>query len=245
MAGLLVSVRSAEEAIEAVRGGASVVDVKEPHRGPLGRASARTWRMVREVVPLAIPVSVALGELSEWSDALGSSFEGISYRKLGLANAGPAWRSRWAEIRRDSGGEPRWVAVAYDDWRAAGSPEPSEVLDEALLSQDCAGFLIDTWDKTRPGPINPTTRWSEWIARAHRADRFVALAGGLDREAIVRLGPLKPDLFAVRGSACSGGNRRGLVRAELVAELVRATRSVSRDGTRDGSKLDDRTRQIS
>ena len=62
--GLLVSVRSAPEARAACRGGATVIDVKEPARGPLGRADAPTWRAVRAVVPEAVPVSVALGELS-------------------------------------------------------------------------------------------------------------------------------------------------------------------------------------
>ena len=38
--GLLVSVRSAEEAITAVKAGADLIDVKEPARGPLGMAEA-------------------------------------------------------------------------------------------------------------------------------------------------------------------------------------------------------------
>ena len=36
--GLLVSVRSADEAIAALAGGADVIDVKEPNRGALGAA---------------------------------------------------------------------------------------------------------------------------------------------------------------------------------------------------------------
>ena len=63
--GLLVSVRSASEGVVAVLGGASVVDVKEPDRGPLGRADASVWRETRRVVPPAIPVSVALGEIAD------------------------------------------------------------------------------------------------------------------------------------------------------------------------------------
>ena len=38
MTRLLVSVRSAAEAEAALLGGADVIDVKEPDRGPLGRA---------------------------------------------------------------------------------------------------------------------------------------------------------------------------------------------------------------
>jgi uncharacterized protein (UPF0264 family) len=221
MAGLLVSVRSAEEARAAVEGGASVVDVKEPDRGPLGRASATTWRQVREVVPETIPVSVALGELCDWS-GLSEPLAGISFRKIGLAGGVVNWRSRWAEVRRLEGAGPRWVAVAYADWRVAGAPDPAAVLDAAIEADDCSGVLVDTWDKSSASPLDATPQWSAWVDRAQRSGRSVALAGGLDLGAIARLAPLEPDLFAVRGAACDGSDRRGFIRADRVAELARA-----------------------
>src|SRR5205807_1071510 len=66
LARLLVSVRSPDEALAAIKGGADIIDVKEPAHGPLGRADAAVWRAVREAVPPSIPVSVALGEWDEW-----------------------------------------------------------------------------------------------------------------------------------------------------------------------------------
>jgi (5-formylfuran-3-yl)methyl phosphate synthase len=225
--GLLVSVRSAEEALEAVRGGASVIDVKEPDRGPLGRATPATWRAVKAVVPPSIPVSVALGELADWT-AGPVDYEGISFRKLGLADAGIDWRARWAEVRRLEPGQTRWVAVAYADWRLAGSPDPFAVLEAAIGADDCSGILIDTWDKTKPTPLAPTVEWGDWVAQARQGGRFVALAGGLDRAEIARLSPLRPDLFAVRGAACQNRDRSGLVRADQVAGLVRAIRESRR-----------------
>ena len=223
MAGLLVSVRSAEEARAAVEGGASIVDVKEPDRGPLGRASEATWRAVIGVVPPSIPVSVALGELRDWSPCEGP-LAGIAFRKLGLAGSGADWRARWAEVRRTGGGEPRWVAVAYADWQVAQAPDPRDVLEAALEATDCSGVLVDTWDKSKPSPLGATPGWVDWVGRARSAGRFVALAGGLDLPAIARLAPLRPDLFAVRGAACDRSDRRGRVRRDRVAELVEAAR---------------------
>jgi (5-formylfuran-3-yl)methyl phosphate synthase len=226
-AGLLVSVRSAEEARAAVEGGASVVDVKEPDRGPLGRASVQTWRAVRAVVPESIPVSVALGELSMWNDrdrCTEESLEGIAYRKLGLARAGLDWRANWARVRNVEPGLARWVAVAYADWQSAGAPHPLEVLEASLLATDCSGLLVDTWDKTKPSPLEVTTFWVNWVERVRQSGRFVALAGGLDRAAIDRLSPLQPDLFAVRGASCDHSDRRKTVSRERVAELVQAIR---------------------
>ena len=228
MAGLLVSVRSAIEARAAVFGGASVVDVKEPDRGPLGRSTVETWRAVREAVPRSIPVSVALGELRDREveeEAGPSAFEGIAFRKLGLAGAGPRWVADWAAIRARGGEGPRWVAVAYADWRIAGAPDPEAVLGAALDAPDCAGVLVDTWDKSRASPVEASPTWSSWVDRAHRGGRFVAMAGGLDLAAIARLAFLRPDLFAVRGAACLGSDRRATVDAGRVAELARAVKS--------------------
>jgi uncharacterized protein (UPF0264 family) len=228
MARLLVSVRSADEARAAVAGGASVVDVKEPDRGPLGRSTVATWRAVREAVPGSIPVSVALGEIHDWEghgEVGPSALEGIAFCKLGLKGAGPRWEADWAAIRREGAGGPRWVAVAYADWRLAGAPGPDAVLGAALDAPDCAGVLVDTWDKSRESPLEASPTWSSWVDRAHRAGRFVAMAGGLDLAAIARLAPLRPDLFAVRGAACVGSDRRATVDAGRVTELVRAVRS--------------------
>lgn len=77
---LLVSVRNADEALVAVRGGADIVDVKEPSFGSLGRASLEDLRaialMLQDPPVLVgglesepIPLSIALGEVHEWSDS--------------------------------------------------------------------------------------------------------------------------------------------------------------------------------
>jgi len=239
MPGLLVSVRSADEARAAVEGGAAVVDVKEPDRGPLGRADAATWRAVRAVVPLSIPVSVALGELRD-HDGDAGDLAGIAYCKLGLAGAGAGWVGAWAEARRQGNAKvrratidrardhppgPRWVAVAYADWTLADSPGPDAVLAAALDAPDCAGVLVDTWDKSRPSPLEASPAWLDRVALVRRSGRFVALAGGLDLAAIARLAPLAPDLFAVRGAACAGSDRRARVDPARVAELARAAAS--------------------
>ncbi|HQX54039.1 MAG TPA: (5-formylfuran-3-yl)methyl phosphate synthase [Planctomycetaceae bacterium] len=67
---LLVSVRNAVEAIAAVEGGADIIDVKEPNRGSLGCAAPDVIReigaAVRNCLSSLRPLSLALGELTEW-----------------------------------------------------------------------------------------------------------------------------------------------------------------------------------
>lgn len=234
MAGLLVSVRTPHEARAAVEGGATVIDVKDPSRGPLGRASPGVWAEVRRVVRAGLPVSVALGELADWDDREipPSAWSGLSYRKIGLARSGPDWAERWAALRRRHPGPP-WVAVAYADHSEAGAPTPGAILDVALEVPDCVGVLVDTWDKSSPGRLDGA--WLPFVSRARGAGRLVALAGRLDREAIARLAPLGPDLFAVRGAACAGGDRLAPIDPARVADLVRLAASVAPRISRDAS----------
>jgi uncharacterized protein (UPF0264 family) len=239
MAGLLVSVRSASEARIAVAGGAALIDVKEPDRGPLGCADVQVWREVRRTVPSDLPVSVALGEMEEWQarderrpQPAAESFAGLTYRKLGLAGAGwrSDWERAWTELRHDWGPGPAWIAVVYADWARAEAPHPDAVRDAALADDDCAGILVDTWDKSRPSPLADDARWRRWFAKLRQGrPLLVALAGGLDCAAIERLAPLEPDYFAVRGAVCAGGNRRATIDRARVAEL--AALLTSREGT--------------
>jgi uncharacterized protein (UPF0264 family) len=77
---------------------------------------------------------------------------------------------------------------------------------------------VDTWDKSRPSTVDEA--WLPWFERARGGGLKTALAGGLDQAAIARLAPLRPDWFAVRGSACAGG-RAGTVESDRVRRLVR------------------------
>jgi uncharacterized protein (UPF0264 family) len=217
------------EARAAVAGGAAVVDIKEPDRGPLGCADFAVWRAVRSCVPEGIPISVALGELGDWSGRHGPNpldFAGIAFRKLGLAGSGRNWRRDWDALRAAWGSGPSWVAVAYADWQRASAPHPDEVLEAAVSASDCSGVLVDTWDKTRASELDAS--WHPWLLRARQAGRTVALAGGLDAVKIARLASLGPDLFAVRGAACTGGNRNGSIDFERVARLVETAAGAQR-----------------
>ena len=61
--GLLVSVRSAAEAMEALAGGADMIDVKEPKRGSLGVADMSTIAEVVRTVGKRAMVTAALAVL--------------------------------------------------------------------------------------------------------------------------------------------------------------------------------------
>src|SRR4051794_32096425 len=100
--GLLVSVRSAAEAEIALTGGADVVDIKEPTRGPLGAADADVIASIADAVAGRAPITAAAGELLDWPVIATAPFIAaialnIEYAKFGLAgcNSAADWPSRW------------------------------------------------------------------------------------------------------------------------------------------------------
>jgi hypothetical protein len=209
----------------AARAGAAILDVKEPDLGSLGRAPCRVWREVRQTCSASVPVSVALGELTEW---LGAEpmiprdvWSGISFRKLGLAGVPPDWEARWAEVRARPAlaGGPPWIAVAYADWATAGAPHPDAVLEAARAAPEIAGVLVDTSSKTKPFRLDDA--WTAWADRVHQAGLLLAMAGSLDLATIRRLDRLAPDIVAVRRAACVDGCREATIDPARVAALAR------------------------
>ena len=226
MAGLLVSVRSTQEALHAYRAGASVIDVKEPSNGPLGRASDETVRAIRSCVPQTIPVSMALGELTEIETQPGPApdfWSGIAWRKLGFAGVGPDayWTARWRGFMDHWKSGPGWIAVIYADWLTADTPHPDSIV-EVAIECGCSGLLVDTWSKHKRSPLVANSEWSTRLSRVRDAGLLLVLAGGLDETRFEDLAPLQPDLFAVRGGACQAGRRDAKIDPTRVESLAKA-----------------------
>lgn len=214
--GLLVSVRSAEEAAAAVEAGADLIDVKDPDRGPLGMAHHETVSAVIEAVAGRAPVSAALGEWSEevltaahWHMELD-----LQYVKWGLAGykGGPAWGEDLLQTRRQIPDGMEVVAVAYADWEKANSVPPGEVVKFAKRFRYRA-FLFDTYQKdgrTLLDFLKPK-EVIDMVAGLKRAGVLVALGGSLKPEQLKLLKGANPDWYAVRGSICTGGKRDGVL----------------------------------
>jgi uncharacterized protein (UPF0264 family) len=223
MTGLLISVRSAEEAAVALAGGADVIDIKEPSRGALGPATPFVWDEVQRVVAGRRPVSVALGELLDDNiDELAAATAGCTFAKIGLAGChdSPGWINRWLGALAQLPPEVSPVPVAYADWQAARAPSPRVAV--ALAAQ--AGLfrvLLDTFDKSRGDLLVHLTfdYLSEMADECREQNVRLALAGSLSAESIAELLPLFPEYVGVRGAACVGG-RNGTIELSRVKSLA-------------------------
>jgi (5-formylfuran-3-yl)methyl phosphate synthase len=218
---LLVSVRNAEEAIAALEGGADIIDIKEPLRGPLGFADRETMCEVVDAVGGKRRLSAAMGELAEIEDFNKlTAVNGITWVKFGLAKfqlAKDLWR-QWVHLQTQMDERRELVAVAYADCAAARSLPPSQ-LARALHTRYSI-FLLDTYTKDGSTVFDHASE--EELAALTRdvraASASFALAGSLQVNCMKRIGKLAPDIVGIRGAACDDG-RKGRVRAEKVAEF--------------------------
>jgi (5-formylfuran-3-yl)methyl phosphate synthase len=214
--GLLVSVRSADEVKAALAGGADLIDVKEPAKGPLAPAEAEVVAAVIDKVRGRVPVSAALGEWSpnaiteaHWHLELP-----LQYVKWGLAGytATPGWGEDLLDTRRELPINTEMVMVAYADWERARSVPPAEVAKFARRYRFKA-FLLDTWGKDGKTLLDFMTpdEVAGLVDGLRRVDTTVAVGGSLRPEHVRQLRGVTPDYFAVRSSACAAGKRDGVI----------------------------------
>jgi uncharacterized protein (UPF0264 family) len=226
---LLVSVVDAAEARVAAAAGADVIDVKDPSLGALGEAAPHVVRAIREVTPLHLPVSAALGDgpftpavaaaLAEGAAGSGAVFVKLGLRHTSLAEAA-------ATLRTARAGLPpgvRLVVAGFADSVRAGSPHPAD-LPELAAAVGAEGCLLDTAVKDGRGLFHwlDETELREFVQACRARELFSALAGSLRVEDLARLGPIGPDLVGVRGAACAGDRVGGRVDAARVRALVQA-----------------------
>jgi uncharacterized protein (UPF0264 family) len=217
-----------------MRGGAAIVDVKEPRAGPLGRAEP-------EVVA---EIAVAVGGQAVWTLACGEWRDGadVIVRHLAVIDgllgdrgplpaaikaglAGMAGRS-WQPLLTTFADAP-WatVAVAYADWVEADAPDPCDVIDAAAAA-GCGAVLVDTFDKAGPGLLAARSRSviAGWVDRAHAVGIPLALAGRIAAVDLPEIRMFGADIVGLRTAVCAGG-RLGTVDEHLVRQADRLLRN--------------------
>lgn len=225
--GLLVSVRSANEVESALAGGANLIDVKEPSKGPLAPAEAEVVAAVIAKVKGKVPVSAALGEWSPnaITDAHWHLELKLNYVKWGLAGYSPkpGWGEDLLDTRRELPVGMEMVAVAYADWERAKSVPPAELAKFAKRFRFKA-FLLDTWGKDGKTLLDFITPAEvvELTESLKRVSITVAIGGSLRPEHVKQLRDAAPDYYAVRASVCAAGKRDGVVDAARVKKWKEA-----------------------
>lgn len=237
MAKLLVSPTDELDALEAVKGGADIIDVKNPFEGSLGAASPAMIRKIREVVERTIPVSAALGDVPNLPGtiaqaALGAAQAGADYVKIGLHGVSKEEDAVYiltnvVDTLGDFDCKSKAVAALYGDHLRAGTMDPM-LLPDIAHSAGVEIVMVDTAIKDGRDlfVFMPEDNVVTYIEKARENGLEVALAGSLAGESFKTAAGLKPDIIGVRTAALPGGDRTG---GRVDAELVRELKSILKD----------------
>jgi uncharacterized protein (UPF0264 family) len=235
MSGFLASVRSSEEALIALVGGADIVDVKEPSAGALGRVDGATLTTIVETLDGRRPVSATIGDVSLVPDAVIAAVRetaatGVDIVKIGLfAGDLEGTLSALAPLARVG---IRLVAVAFAD----GAPDLEHLVPRCAAA-GFAGIMLDTADK-QAGPLTAHLSMDalvRFVASARAHGLLSGLAGALRLADIPGLAPLGADYLGFRSALTLGGRDRSLDLAAVRA--VRRAFDVARPHDAAGVQL--------
>lgn len=230
---VLVSPMSIDEAIEAITGGADIIDVKNPAEGSLG--ANFPW-VIREVSELAKKhgkeISATTGDLpykpgTASLAALGAAVAGADYIKVGLygvRNSEEAYEMMSVVTKsvKEYDSEKKVVAAGYGDYYRINSVSPLE-LPEVVAKAGADIVMVDTAIKDGTALFDhmKIDEVRKFVELSHNNGLLVALAGNISWEHIGLLKDLSPDIIGVRTIVCENG-RSSMIKRDLVMKLMKA-----------------------
>lgn len=229
---------SSTEALEAAKGGAHIVDVKNPKEGSLGANFPRVIGEVARIMPRCVEVSATIGDLPNLPGtaslaALGAAVSGARYIKAGLygvrkPSEAVSLTREICKAVKDYDPALKVIAACYADFRKLGSLSPVE-LPEVAHRVGADGVMVDVKMKSREKLFNflGDADLRRLVERSHTYDLTVALAGSLEQDDVSRVYGLGADIVGVRRAVCSRGDRlKGSVQRKAVKEFIEVIRRI-------------------
>lgn len=216
---MLASVRSLDEALIALEGGADLIDLKEPSRGALGALDHAAVRICVQAIGGRRPVSATIGDLPSMDPQLMAAAvermadTGVDYIKIGFFSHPRIFDCANALSKLAS--RARLVAVMFAD-------EPYDLaLVDKLASNGFAGAMLDTAHKTGKTlrDLRNMNELGKFVTRACRLKLLTGLAGSLQKNDIPPLLELTQDYLGFRGALCSGRDRKQSLDTQALAEV--------------------------
>ncbi len=238
---LLVSPQNAQEAAEAIAGGAEIIDVKNPSEGPLGANFPWVIKQIRELTPKNLQVSCTIGEApsipaSIALAAYGAASLGVDYVKVGLYGTKTLQNAvtllhNVSRAVKDCNPKIKVVAAGYADFQRAQSIDPL-LVPQAAAEAKVEVAMLDTAvkDGKRLFDFLTNEQLSKFVGLAHKKGLEAALAGSLLKQDLPAIYDFGADIAGVRGAACSNSNRvTGHITKEKVRELAEIIEQASRE----------------
>ena len=226
---LMVSVQNLPEALEAVEGGADIVDVKNLQEALVGSAHPHVVRAVRESVPLENHASVTLGVVPNQigTVAMAVYTAGIlkaTSVKVGFMNTeyDAAVETLLASREALEGFDTKLIGSLFADNPLYEGLDPHRMIQLAVEGH-CDGFLVDTLTKDGRNLFDflSEDELRDMVFDGKQAGLSTALSGHLRIADLDELARINPDIVGVRGAVCQKGDRTSGVHRDAVAEFKR------------------------
>ena len=225
---LMVSVQNVAEALEAERGGADVVDVKNLQEAMVGSGHPSVVREVRSQIQPENHVSVTLGVVPNQAGTV--AMAAYAAASLNATSVKIGFRTTDYDTAVDilqqsrramEGFNTKLVGSVFaDNLLYDGGLDPMVMVQLAKDGQ-CDGFLIDTLTKDGRNLFDfiPEAKLKEMVLQGKEMGMSTALSGHLKISDLDELARINPDIVGVRGAVCGDGDRGRSVAWEAVAEF--------------------------
>ncbi|MCH8826033.1 MAG: (5-formylfuran-3-yl)methyl phosphate synthase [Chloroflexi bacterium] len=226
---LMVSVQNKEEALQALKGGADIVDVKNLQEAMVGSAHPHVVRDVRNAIPMDRHASVTLGVVPNQigTVAMAVYTAGVlraTSVKVGFMKTEYAAAVETLSACREvlDGFDTKLIGCIFADNTLYGGLEP-HYMNKLAKETRCDGWLLDTLTKDGRNLFDfvREDELKEMVLEGKEAGMSTALSGHLNIKDLDELARINPDIVGVRGAACTKGDRDSRVDWEAVAEFKR------------------------
>jgi len=237
---VLISIRSLEELVPAIEGGADIIDLKNPNEGSLGASFPWLIKKIRNYSD-NFTLSVAIGDMPNLPGtaalaSAGAAIYGVNIIKVGLYgprtfNEGVKLLKSVVNATKDVNQDILVVGAGYADFKSFNGIDSIDIPTICnLAGADIA--MLDTYSKNGQKLFNfiDSEKLSKFVNKTHENDLLAALAGSLELQDIKKINELGADIIGFRGAACSGSDRKnGVVEINRVKKIVEFSQNLIKD----------------
>ncbi|GAB1581620.1 (5-formylfuran-3-yl)methyl phosphate synthase [Phyllobacterium phragmitis] len=218
MTKMLASIRDRREAEIVLRGGADIIDLKDPDNGALGAVAPEAIREVVDFVAGARPVSAACGDLPMDPETIRRQAESIAATDVDYIKIGFFPSDRLSACIGALAGlaeHKKLIGVLFAD------RDYPDDLTAAFAAAGFHGVMVDTADKSRGRLLDHMSpdRIGNFVRAAHDKSLISGVAGSLEAPDIPRLLVFGPDFLGFRGALCQNQKRNAEIDAAATARI--------------------------
>jgi uncharacterized protein (UPF0264 family) len=235
---ILISIRSSEELIDAIEGGADIIDLKNPNEGSLGAAFPWLIKKVRNHGD-NFTLSVAIGDMPNLPGtaalaAFGAAICGVDIVKVGLLgpnsfNEGVTLLKGVVKATKVVNQNILVVGAGYADFKFFNGINAIDI--PAICNSAGADVaMLDTYikDGRKLFDFIDTEQLRRFVSKAHEYNLLAALAGSLEPKDIITISELGADVTGFRGAVCSESDRKnGVLEINRVRKIVEISHQLS------------------